>query len=283
MTSIPSFEHTWQRDTASNPRIYVLDIYKPAGRENRDAQPLGSIVVEREEVVNMCARTGEFRDAHLKLFFNRIEATGSHRANRPRSYFSASCSRDGNGGFEVSLTSPTRDRGAVFQDVHELKGHRIGTFIMNQLIEWVKQWPNAHVREIELLDGQAEDENRERRNRFYEQFGLKFNYTSAARREGRSLPMRVRDLNTVDTWKRNIKVRTFSDYLGDLLWERDRTSTELTCRDRAVKELVKEMRANEEQPLRWALRLTWWRWAPTLAGLGVVGVFGAAVWRGLSA
>lgn len=47
---------------------------------------------------------------------------------------------------------------------------------MNEIVEWVQHWPEESVDGIKLLARQAKDDNKARRNWFYEQFGLVFDY-----------------------------------------------------------------------------------------------------------
>lgn len=100
----------------------------------------------------------------------------------------------------VSLTG-----GGLFLDVDDnWKGQRIGTYLMNKIIEWAKQWPDARVVTIRLLDGQATPDNKERRNRFYQRFGIEFDFSDDQGISGSSRPMRVSDLKLVTSWKENI-------------------------------------------------------------------------------
>lgn len=55
-----------------------------------------------------------------------------------------------------------------------LKGRRIGTWCQNQVMLWLQQQPPGRTCSIPLIEGDARGENRDRRNRFYEQFGSWF-------------------------------------------------------------------------------------------------------------
>ncbi|MBN0147646.1 hypothetical protein JTL51_32530, partial [Pseudomonas aeruginosa] len=118
----------------------------------------------------------------------------------------------------VSLTSPSMSKGAVFLDLPGLDGQRIGTYLMNEIVQWVQQWPEANVNGIELLAGQAHGDNKARRNWFYEQFGLVFDYTDPEHREGRSRPMLAGALVKVETWRQNITEHRMLDYLAAVLY-----------------------------------------------------------------
>ncbi len=106
----------------------------------------------------------------------------------------------------ISLASTRIQNSGIFLDPAELRGHRIGSFMMNIIIGWAKQWPDAAILPLILNEGYAEEENRERRNRFYEQFGIRFDFQGNARAVGVAKPCRASDLNITDTWKKNITV-----------------------------------------------------------------------------
>lgn len=208
--AMPSFDRSWRERQSVKPRILVLEI---RDKERVEEPPLGWIVVEREEVYVRDPLDGQICEATIRLSYRRITA-------RPSSYES------GHGEFNgsywrffnaVSLTSSSMASGAVCLDLPELYGQRVGTYLMNEIVEWVKQWPDASVNPIKLLIGQARGDNKARRNWFYEQFGLRFDYHDSGKREGVSLPMQVRELSIVETWKSNIVEHKMFDYLAERL------------------------------------------------------------------
>lgn len=159
-------------------------------------------------------------------------------------------------------------KGAVFLDLPGLDGQRIGTYLMNEIVQWVQQWSEATVNSIELLAGQAHGDNKARRDWFYEQFGLVFDYTDPEHREGRSRPMLAGALVKVETWKQNITEHRMLDYLAAVLYAEERATSELQARDRACAQLIVEQRRAEARPVRWALRRLYIHYASTvLAGL----------------
>jgi len=117
----------------------------------------------------------------------------------------------------VSLTSFRPGQGAVFLDLPNLASHRIGTYLMNEIVCWVRQWPDAEVYPIQLLTGQAHGDNKERRNRFYTQFGIVFDFDDASHRTGRSRETKVSELTPVDTWRANIREISIEDALREAL------------------------------------------------------------------
>ncbi len=84
--------------------------------------------------------------------------------------------------------------GGLFIDPVQLRGHGVGTFLFYRIIKWAKTWPSANVAPIMLTSLQAYEENKERRNHFYERFGIEFNYFDQAKMEGVSLPILASNL-----------------------------------------------------------------------------------------
>jgi hypothetical protein len=77
--------------------------------------------------------------------------------------------------------------------VDYFRGVHIGSFCMNWLLEWVREAePGFVVCLPSLLPGQAEEGNREGRNKFYETFGFEFDWTSVScveRAAGKARPI----------------------------------------------------------------------------------------------
>lgn len=114
----------------------------------------------------------------------------------------------------VNLIGKTSTSGAVFFDIEELKGNRVGTYLMNVIVEWATRWPaNTDVSRIELHSNQAYDGNKVRRNQLYEQFGITFTYATPDKLSGYSNAMTVSGLTPVNTWKHNIEEHKPYDYI----------------------------------------------------------------------
>ncbi len=96
-----------------------------------------------------------------------------------------------------NLTLRTRIKRLV--GLNKLEVYGIGSFFMNEIVKWVKQWPESNVKPIALTDGLATPDNKERRDRFYEKFGLEFEYSSPERASGYSRVMLARDLVSFDS------------------------------------------------------------------------------------
>ena len=249
-------------------------------RDKLDGEPIAWLFVEREETYRRDDRDGSVYEASIRLSYERIAPKHSCRMSG-KGHFSGGFSRGYGDGSSVSLTSESTSRGAVFLDLPGLEGQRVGTYLMNEIVEWVRQWPDATVRSVGLLSGQAHGENKARRNRFYEQFGLEFDYRDPEQCEGLSRPMLAVALTPVGTWKSNIRERDVREYLGDVLYVRDQLGFELSQRERAIKSLSDEIKRAEAHPVRWALRQLWWRIAPPLGQVTILLILGVMVWLGL--
>jgi GNAT superfamily N-acetyltransferase len=268
--ALPSFDNGWREGQSVKPRILVLEI---KDKDRPDDKALGWVLVEREETYRRDPRDGTIYEASIRLSYQRITAKFSHR-DGGKGRFDGSYSRNFNA---VSLTSTSMSKGAVFLDLPGLDGQRIGTYLMNEIVQWVQQWPEATVNGIELLAGQAHGDNKARRNWFYEQFGLVFDYTDPEHREGRSRPMLAGALVKVETWKQNITEHRMLDYLAAVLYAEERATSELQARDRACAQLIAEQRRAEARPVRWALRRLYIHYASTvLAGLVLTALVGMA-------
>lgn len=88
------------------------------------------------------------------------------------------------------------------------EGLHIGTYMMNHLVSWATQnYPNYKIHLIKLLICQAYEGNKERRNRFYEQFGFRFDWSTPDFSVGMLVEnMSVCELTPVDPkkWEKTI-------------------------------------------------------------------------------
>lgn len=257
--TIPSFAPGWKDLGTTTPRISVLAVSKP---DDPDGAPIAWVLVEREEKYRYDERDGSVYEACIEFSCVAIDASKACQWQR-KTTFSGSY-RAAYDGSAVSLTSSSMGRGAVFMDLAGLKGHRIGTYLMNEIVLWARQWPAATVRQIELLANQAYDENRTRRNRFYEQFGLVFDFQDVDHAEGISRPMSAKSLTPIDTWKANLRVLRVDEYLEHMLFENSRQHAELERCKFELKEMKNERRSAERRPLRWATQRLWWRYSSSL-------------------
>ncbi len=84
-------------------------------------------------------------------------------------------------------------------DMHlrDLRGLHIGTWCQNQVMHWLQEQPSGRTRRFSLAEIDAGDANRERRNRFYEQFGSRFEW-DIPRATGQSLEQPTSDFRTLN-------------------------------------------------------------------------------------
>ncbi len=260
--ALPSFDNVWRDGKRIKPRIQVLEI---RDRTRPDQEAIAWMLVEREETYAR-GQDGTVNEAKIKLSFQRLFSERLYHRDRS-DYFLGGYSKRFN---TVSLTSDSLSSGGVFVDPPEMRGQRLGTYLMSEIVQWVKQWPDASVNTVELIENQADVENRERRNRFYERYGLVFDYTDPEHQAGRSLPMLASDLKVVESWKHNITEHRFHDYLSDLLREKEQAVSDLQGKKIAIEWLKTERSAAEQHPLRWAVKLLYYRYASSLLAGGIV-------------
>ncbi|WP_068638861.1 GNAT family N-acetyltransferase [Thauera butanivorans] len=270
---LPAFDANWREKQRIKPRICVLEV---RDRLKPDGEPIARLFVQRQENYRRDDRDGQMYEASIRLSYQTIEPKHSLRS-RISGSFEGSYSR----GFREGEASVSLIGGALFLDPAELRGQRIGTYLMNEIVVWAQQWPEAKVRPIKLLSGQAEEENRDRRNRFYERFGLVFAYSDPEHREGMSKSMPVKKLTPVTSWEVNIRERYPREYLAELLYERERMVMEASQRDTAIKNLSATLEDARNHPVRWAARRLWWRLQPILLQGAMLLAFAGLVWASL--
>lgn len=244
---------------------------RPVDKPNHE--PIEWLIVERTEVYERDPRDRSIFKASIRLSYHRIVEKYSHDGGGGT--FDASYSHLDQ---SVSLTSSTMSSGGVFVDPPDLRGLHIGTYLMNEIVQWVQQWPKAAVRSVELLSGQADEDNKDRRNRFYEQFGLVFDYADSERRAGSSKPTTAEELRLVDVWQENITERPVMEYLADLLYAHQKTTWDLKARDAACRNLITEQRRAERHPVRWAAMTLYYRFSSTVVIFSVAAAFLCIAW-----
>lgn len=249
---IPSFESGWADEQRTKPRILVLEVRPP---KHPERPPVAFLVVERNEVIRRDSRNNSIYDASITLSYEVI-TDRRYLGDGQRGEFAGCYSKTWG---LVSLTSSSIVHGAVFLDPDWLRGHRVGTYLMNEIVTWAKRWPDAEVKSIELNAGQGGDENRDRRNEFYEQFGLEFDYSDPEHRAGKSKPMLVKDLNLVEKWEDNITEHRMFDFLANTLAAKESALFDLKLSKQSNGELIAAQRRAERHPIRWALRRFYYR------------------------
>ncbi|GAA6135179.1 hypothetical protein NBRC116188_19690 [Oceaniserpentilla sp. 4NH20-0058] len=167
---------------------------------------------------------------------------------------------------EVSLTG-----GDVMIQDSSLRGHRIGTYIMNEIVSWSKKWPDTLVKSIRVSPVDAKtDETRYRRNRFYEQFGIPFQYTSVEKRQGSSIPIKTKKLSNISTWKSNIEVLNATDFLTMLINQKKHAQQSLETETQRSKYLLQRLDVIEQNPVRYAIKTLFWRNLSKIMQVGIL-------------
>lgn len=239
-------------------------------RLGKAKDPVAHIAVERVYSIEN-APSGAVARASLTLNYRVIGEDGNAGESQGGSFSGSYCSVSQS----ISLTSLNLLGGAVFLDPPHIQGHRIGTYLMNEIVAWAKQWPQARVNSITLNASQADKDNKLRRNRFYEQFNLTFDYIDDRREAGSSLTILAVELTTVTSWEANIREWPVHHFIGHLLLHRRQIElNQLTLR-RAFDDLLAEVQHAEKSPLWWGItqwckshvqRIFWGLLAAVIAG-----------------
>lgn len=185
---IPSFRRHPGIGKLETPRIQFLEFKtKDAGHH------VAWGLIERIENIFKDDINGPIDRAELELYFLVLKSDGEEYSG----VFKAGYLRNF-GNPSVSLSSFNNSQGGYI-DTGGFKGHRLGTYLMSEVVRWANHWPEARVETITLLNVQATDENKERRNKFYDRLNIKFNFADKNMRCGESKPMLVSDLRIADS------------------------------------------------------------------------------------
>ncbi|MEL7968082.1 hypothetical protein AAG587_17065 [Vreelandella neptunia] len=197
----------------------------------------------------------------LTLRVKRIDSQRPHGSNE---FCWAACySQAGFGNAErVKLTDKEcRSGGDVRMRLSGLLGNRIGTYLMTEIVAWAKQWPTAEVMQIKLSwedekPGAWDGMNVQRRNRFYEQFGIEFIPSETESSiTARSKYMLANDLTTDDAeraWSLNIQEMNASDWLVEQQRQLEEQEGQLTKTKRMVANRQTTIDRIEAHPYRYA-------------------------------
>jgi GNAT superfamily N-acetyltransferase len=240
------------------------------------ADPIAEIIIERvEEAIRY--PDGTLSTATFSLHYKVVDSGDIFgRGHRQEGRFEARYSAFAN---SLSLTYPT-----LFLDLYGLEGNRIGTYLMSVLVEWARQWPDADLARIELVAGQASEDNRDRRNRFYERFGIEFDWNDPLRRtSGFSKPMKIAALRDVESWKENISEIPFWDFMKKRRFEYADMKLRADAECSRAESLYRDLRPFYDKPIRSGMRLIrrgigWQLRALTLPALFLAMIV-ACVWR----
>nr|BFD33467.1 hypothetical protein GTC16762_30860 [Pigmentibacter ruber] len=246
---VSSFEEDLSNQYNSSPRIQVLELKDKA---------VGSsiwVIVEREEEYEYITDSSNNKclfGGNITLYYKILNKKNINegRSHKFKGYYSSYQNT-------VGLTSHNFGARALFLEPAILRGKKLGTYLMNEIILWAKRWPDAEVSQIDLFSTQADEKNKERRNRFYEQFGIKFKYETLERADGKSELMFAKDLNCVDSWKKEINIFNIHEFLSEKLNENVLLFSKLEENKRYIKDLTDSIYKAEKNPLKWALKHLW--------------------------
>lgn len=268
--TLPAFDTSWDERKYPKPRILMLEV---RDKNQPQGKALGWVVVEREETYQHAPNDQTVSKATICLSYARITADSTQMDLR-RLEFQGCYSQYSHA---VSLTSTCLWEGAVFLDLPGLEGQRIGTYLMNEVVLWAQQWPEATVQSIKLQRSEAYPENKARRNRFYEQFGLVFDYADRDHAEGKSRPIQAGSLTPVETWRANIVEHRMIEYLGRTLRAERNIQFELQNRARAITKLAAELQHAETHPVRWAVHRLYLQHANTIVATALIALLIAGI------
>lgn len=211
--------------------------------------------VEREETVSRY-EDGTVKSAAFHVNYELLNFTRFGRIDKGS--FSAGWQPGLPGPDIVSLTSPSCGSGYVVLELPDLKGQRIGTYLMNEVVGWVKQWPDAMVSPVRLLTVQAHGDNKERRNKFYERFNLVFDYEDEGTQEaGISRPMPASELVQADAWRKNIEEMDARGLMREFLHENDCLRSDLKWARQDSSHQSELIAFTRRHPIRFAMAQLW--------------------------
>lgn len=220
-----AFVENWRDRMDTPPLVRVLEI-----RDKQDASKiLHRLLIVREEVRGEMGATLALSYIELDV---RYGGMNNHR-------FRGEYEKWPDGTERVSVTG-----GGVMVTPAHLRGFHLGTYLQDEVICWARQWPRAAVRQISLSPVDSQVDNCERRNRFYEQFGIEFDYAND-RKSGISRPMLASALRPVGaaTWQRDITEHGLVGFIRDQAEKVEsllRTNDRLSTREKNVSKLLDE-------------------------------------------
>ncbi|QJQ03088.1 N-acetyltransferase [Herbaspirillum rubrisubalbicans Os34] len=180
-----------------------------------DANTLYTVLVQVEHRTKYDNNTPY--EATLNVYYRLLNTESKRVEDTDKHYLTAHYSRylvSPNGDIRITGTHG----GMAFLELspRHIRGRRIATYLMNEVVRWAKQWPEAEVYPIELLHGQAiNSDEKERRNRFYARFGIEFDFHDPIAQEtGISKPMTAQGLKEVSSWEENITEHELAPYLN---------------------------------------------------------------------
>lgn len=151
--------------------------------------------------------------------------------------------------------------GGVMVNVEELRGLHIGSYVFNKIVHWAKTHASGmRVEPITLSRIDASEDNKLRRNSFYEHFGLKFNYRSEDGIEnaaGRSFDtITTDDLKTIDRFDGIISENPYHAFQSLAHHQHD-TKFKLKENAKLIRSLRRETRKKERVVGKLKQKVNW--------------------------
>jgi GNAT superfamily N-acetyltransferase len=270
---LPIFEQAFRDDERVKPEVLLLEVRSP---DTRDRHLPGTtwIAVQRRERQTLNPESKELHTAQILIAFQSIEwdmPRGSADHGEFCGYYDADLGR-------LSLTASGLRPGGVYVP-EPLQGLRLGTYLMNEIVTWAQQWPSAIVEPIELSAGDGYIENKGRRNRLYEQFGIQFDYTDPDQKAGWSRSAPVHELRPVDTWKNNITEHSVIESLRRQMVQEKMLSSALEATQKANREISAYQNWASRHPFLAMAKCTWDFHLTKLVTWLIAGSVALATWR----
>lgn len=244
-------------------------------KENNASEQVDRLLIEKREVFERDS-TGNIHRGKLCIFY--WDLGNEHaKGDVPDGEFAACYECRLN---SVSITSGCMSSGGyVLIEPQRLRGSGLGTYFMNCVVKWAKQWPNAQVQKIELPRGEArETVNQAQRIHFYGKFGIEFDFTAGVAPCGVSRPIQARDLLEVTSWKNTITEHNAVVFLRGSVHETKRSAAEVVFLRKSLKQDGIMLSQAYQRPIRWLFqRLV----TDNLARTGFIVAFGVVIGLGL--
>ncbi|OAD16486.1 hypothetical protein [Achromobacter insolitus] len=260
------FQKNWRERDESPAQQRVLEI---KDRE-RPGRIRCRVLVAREE-------TRSDWSATIKLSYVSLDACGSGFGNHA---FTGKWERFPGGEQKVSVTGGNL---MLYGDGIP-RGAHIGTYLLDEVVRWARQWPAAQVRQISLSSVDGGDDNRERRNQLYEQFGIRFRY-SEDRKSGVSVtPMSAAELTPVapSVWDQDIAEIGALEYMRASKSALEMEGARVHALESDLQEHREQLAQAQGMPLRWMCRRVWIMYQKWIYLIFFVTAISAMLWGQLS-
>lgn len=218
-------------------------------------EPVAKLLIEHRET--LIHGSGDVLEkARLSVRYRIIgEIPYGHRKQTHE--FPACYVRDCGDSGRICLTGSDPVGGAVDLEPDSLLGNRVGSFLMNRIVEWATKWPDADVNPIKLFAHQGHGENKLRRNRFYEQFGIRFDYADNTHAEGTGRAMQAGSLTPWTKLPDNLTVITLEDFLDNQERTLSVLGLDLKAQLRRSQDLGAELNRAFDHPIWFSSRVIW--------------------------